>query len=298
MPSLTTRATISLPQLTFDTRDPLLLCLRKKFREEFNTTEHKSYEATDAEETEELSLLGDVDIYAPQFNKRVPGIGLSERVHIAAADKKKVDKTSISLPIPRTLKLFNFNTKPFILESCIPIEEFRNQYPPELLFDFILEARRIHSPPTPALLPRSSLSGATLHSVASPHRFTEIPNLQPDVPQDLQQPDSASLVVLEPHLYYNIDQNFVKEVYKWLDHINIPFALSFPNFNSRIIHSKDISNLIQAYDCVNHTDTPSASSRPDSHSRAIDNEAAWNLVEDNVRQRKSPRRQTPEQNVD
>lgn len=241
--------------------------LPKKPHEEFNSIKYKFFEATEAEETEEFSLLGDADVYAPQFNQRVPGISLSKRRHITAADKKKVDKASISLPVPRTFKLFTFNTRPFILESCISIKEFRKRYPPEVLFDIILGARQTPPHSTPAVLQRTSLSGTTLHSVACPRRFTAIPDLQPDVSQDLQQPeitdDSASLVTLEPHLY-NLDPDLLTRVYGWLDHVDIPFALSFPNFHSRVISSEDI----------------------------------WKLIERDARQKKSPLRQIPNQNVD
>ena len=208
-------------------------------------------------------------------------------MHITAAHKKEVDKASISLPVPRTLKLSTINTRPFILESCIPIEEFRTRYPPELLFDIILEARRIRPHSIAAVIQRISLSGTTLHSVASPHRFSEIPNLQPDVAQDLQQRDSASSIILEPHLY-NIDPEPVKK------------AHSFPNYHSRIISSEDVGDPIEQRVRQGNIASEDVADQIEQRVRQPNrsSEDVAYLIGQKVRQRKSPRRQIPKQNVD
>lgn len=191
----------------------------------------------------------------------MPGTSLSKRVHITAADKKKVNKASISLPVPRTLKLFTYNTRPFILESCIPIQEFRERYPPSLLFDIILEARRLHSHSAPAVHQRDSLGGTTLFSVTRQQRIAAHSNLPPNLSQDLQHGrvanDTASPVILQPH-HNNIEPELLVRVYRWLDHVEIPTPVprlvntqtaategNLPNFNSGFVLSEEVWDLIE-----------------------------------------------------
>ena len=183
-------------------------------------------------------------------------------MHITAADKKKVNKASISLPVPRTLKLSTINTRPFILESCIAIQEFRKRYPPSLLFDIILGARRLHSHSSPAVHQRDSLGGTTLHSVNRQQRIAAVSNLPPNLSQDLQHGrvanDTASPVI-HPH-HNNIEPELLVRVYKWLDHVEpehsslVPRLVNthtaateanFSNFNSGFVLSEDIWNLIE-----------------------------------------------------
>ena len=172
---------------------------RKKPREELNDIKPKFHEATDAEETEEFSLLADV--FAPQFLKRVQGNSgcIGKRVHLTAADKKKVNKASIGLPIPRTLKLFIFNTRPFILEFTLPLEEFCKRYPGHLShvrfnpeFKSILPTRHSHSHSAPAVQQRISLSGDTLYSRDDQQIFAALPDLPPSPSEDPQNRQISS----------------------------------------------------------------------------------------------------------
>ena len=255
---------------------------RKKPCEETSTTKPQIHEATDAEETEEFSLIGDADVYALQFNKRVPETRLSKRVHITAADKKKVNKALISLPVPRTLKLFIYNTRPFILEFTSPVKEFCERYSASQLFNIILEASRLHSRSAPAVLQRTSLSGTTLNTVAHQQRFAALPSLPPDLSQNFQRSqisnDITSPVIHQPH-HNNIEPELLEKVYNWLDHVNTPIA-----------SEAESSNLVS--DSVNipiATDPGFSNFVPGF----VISEDVWDLIEQTARQRKSRLRQMP-----
>ena len=147
----------------------------------FHHKKPKLHEVTEAEETEEFSLLADV--FAPQFDKRVPEntARLGKRVHLTSADKKKVNKASIGLPDPSTLKLLTYDTRPFILKHTIPLEEFRKKYSRQLIntrinpeLDTIFEDRQLKVHSTPAVQQRTSLG-----SIPDQQPFAALPELAP-----------------------------------------------------------------------------------------------------------------------
>ena len=211
------------------------------------------------------------DVFAPQFDKRVPEntARLGKRVHLISADKKKVNKASIGLPDPRTLKLFTYNTRPFILKDTIPLEEYREKYPRQLIntgikpkLDTIFEESEVHS--APAVRQRTSLGGTTLLSIPDQQTFAALPNLAPGPSEYLQNrqtsKDLASSVTVDSRLTNVKPETFVK-VNTWLDQINVPTGAEpeFSNSFSDLVHDEEV----------------------------------WDLIERIVRQRKSPLRQMP-----
>ena len=206
----------------------------------------------------------------------MPGTRLSQRVHVTAADKKKINKISISFPIPRTLKLSTINTRPFILESCIPVQEFRERYPPSLLFDIILGARRFQSHSAPAFHQRNSLGGTTLYSVTRQQRIAAHSNLPPNLSQNLQHGqvanDTASPAIFHPH-HNNIEPELLVRVYDWLDHVEVPTATE-----------AESSSLVPR-----SVNTQTAN----FNSGFVPREDVWDLIERSTRQRKSHLRQMP-----
>ena len=242
---------------------------RKKPREELRSTKPRLHEATYAEEIEEFSLLADV--FAPEFSKRVPGADgrIGKRVHLTAADKKRVNKASIGLPVPRTLKLFTYNTRPFILERTLPLEEFRKIYPGHLShvrfnpeFPTISETRRSYPQLAPAVQQRISLSGATLYSVTDQQTCATLSDLPPGPSENPQnrQVEVAPPVSLGPRLN-NIKPEPLVNVHTWLNHDNVPIS-------AESVSSNLISDL-------------------------VNNKEVWVLIERSARQRKSRLRQMP-----
>lgn len=222
----------------------------KKSREELSNTKSKLHEATDAEENEEFSLLADV--FAPQFDKRVPGNDacLGKRVHLTAADKKKVNKASIGLPVQRTLKLHTYNTRPFILEHTIPLEEFREKYSAGQLFNTVLEARRSNFHSALAIQHSTSLGGFTLCSIidqqtsAAPQDLAKFPakGLRNRATPD----DTATPVTLDSHLN-NVKPELRVKIHTWLDHIkpSIAAAPRSPKLASDLVNDQEVWELIE-----------------------------------------------------
>ncbi|KAF6219772.1 hypothetical protein HO133_003597 [Letharia lupina] len=247
---------------------------REKHCEELSKTKPKFHEATDIEENEEFSWPGALaDVFAPQHNKRVAEntASLGKRVPLTAADKKKIDKESIGLPIPRTLKLFTYNCRPFILEDTIPLEEYRERYPDQLVqirIDIgsgpVFETRRSQLYSAPAVQQRTSLSGTTLHSTTKQQTFAALQELAPRPSEDFQtrqiSNNTASPVILHSH-QNNIKPELLLKIYTWLDHVSISIAAEPESLDS-------VSDLV------------------------IDEEV-WELIERSARQRKSRLRQIP-----
>lgn len=237
---------------------------RKKPHEELSKTKPKFHETTYAEETEEFSLLADV--FAPPFNKRVPGndARLGKRVHLTPADKKKVNKASISLPVPRTLKLHTYNTRPFILEHTISLEEFREKYSAYQLFNIIVEARRSNFHSAPAVRPRTSLGGFTLCSIIDQQTSAAPQNLAAVPSEDLhnrETPDNTALPVTLDTRLNKVKPELLVKVHTWLEHVNAP-----------IVAEPESSNLV---------------------SESVIDQGNWELIERSCRQRKSRLRQMP-----
>ena len=248
------RGPISPPWLTFDTRS---LFARKKPGQELSKTGPKFHEATQAEEDEEFTLVADV--FAPQHNKRLPRgtAQLGKRVNLTAADKKKVDKASIGLPIPRTLKFFTYNCNPFILESCIPLEDIRTRNLGQLInnrinpgFNTRSEARPAHLNSSPGIQQRTSLGGTTLCSIAGQEHSAAPRDLVPGPPEDLQNAqisnNTTSPVISTSHLN-NIKPELVVKVYTWLENVSTPVItdLGFPNFVSSLGIKEEVWSLIE-----------------------------------------------------
>lgn len=243
---------------------------RKKPREELSITKPKLHEATYEEEIEEFSLSADV--FAPEFLKRVPGADgrLGKRVHLTEADKKSINKASIGLPVPRTLKLFTYNTRPFILnlERTLPVEEFRKIYPGHLSHvRFNPEFPTFSDQLAPAVQHRTSLSGDTLYSANDQQTCATLSDLPSGPSENTQNRQAvnavnevASLVNLGPRLN-NIEPEPLVNVYTWLNHANNPIS-------DESVSSNLFSDLINS-------------------------EEVWALIERSARQRKSRLRQMP-----
>lgn len=233
-----------------------------KPRNELSNIKANLHEVTDADEIEEFSWLADV--FAPQHNKRVPEntARLGKRVHLTAADKKEGNKASIGLPIARTLKLFTYNCRPFILEDTIPLGEFRKRYLSQLINTRLHFRSYYHS--ALAVQQRTSLSGTTLHSRKEQKTLAALQDLAPGSAQDLQNGrltnDIASPVTLASHLK-NVKPEVLVKVYTWLDNVDIPVAAEPGSSNS--------------------------------FSDFVVDEDVWELIERSARQRKSRLRQMP-----
>ena len=187
---------------------------------------------------------------------------LGKRVHLTPANKKKVKKASIGLPITRTLKLFTYNCRPFILEDTIPLQQFHERYLDQLIDISI--SRRSYTHSALAVQQHTSLSGTTLYPRTDQQTFVTLQDLAPGPSKDLQtrqiSDDIASPVTLKSHLN-NIKPEVLVKVCTWLDHVNVAIA----------------------------AEPESPDSLPDLD---ID-EDVWELIERSVRQRKSHLRQVP-----
>lgn len=174
-------------------------------------------------------------------------------MHLTAADKKQINKASIGLPVPRTLKLFIFNTRPFILQFTLPLEEFRKRYPGHLShvrfspeFPKILPIGRSRSHSAPAVQQRISLSGTTLHSRDDQQIFAALPDLPPSPSEDPQNHqisnDVASPVNLSPRL-----NNIEPELHACLDHFDVPVPAEPESSNlvSDLVIDEDVLDLIE-----------------------------------------------------
>lgn len=293
------------------------------------------HEATEAEENEEFTFQVFCDVFAPQHNKRVPeGTAiLSKRVPLTTADKKKVNKASISLPVARTFKLFTYNCNPFILENCVPVEELRKKLISRQITNLSRpgNAHLIEEPPpdshsAPAVQQRTSLGGATLYSINDRRTFAARPELQPSDSVSSQNRQNSEIVAcsVASHLRLrsNVRPELLVKIYSWLDHVEhhveTPIevdlgsanSVSGPVIDTPIAAEPESPNLIP--DPVIHTpaaaepeapnlipdpvnDTPTAAEpeAPNLDSDLVLDEEVWDLIERDARRRKSRLRQIP-----
>ena len=276
------------------------------------------HKATYEEETEYLTYPGPADIFAPQHlerseeNRARP----NRRVALTAADKKKVNKDSIGLPVDRTLKLFAGNCQPFLIDYCIPVDEYRERYPDQLkIVDWkfgvgpIYEIPRSHLAAFRAHQRRTSLSGTTLHSIAQLPSNQALPGLPPRTFEDLQNRQTsntiASPVIVEPGLS-NIPPDCLGNLNTWVDHASIPAAADF-EFHLGLVVNKDVwdyidENLVIDEDVwvlIERSARQRKSRRRQINPKPVsddddDDDDDWDLIERIARQRKSHRRQLPD----
>lgn len=275
----------------------------KKACQELCTTGLKVHEATRAEEEEEFTF--GVDDYAPQHDQRVPRgtAPRGSRGPLTAADKKKVKKASIGLPIPRTLKLATINCNPFILGYSLPVEDIQEERRqnaaqstntsdlavldfPVLNAPYPFERRQTQSFSTPAIQPRTSLDGTTLFSLANQATVAATQDLIPGHPEDHQDTQlsvsTASPVIFASHLE-NIKPELARIVSTWL--INV---------TTFIDTEPGLANLVS--DFINERDWVVINAEPVFLRillKLIHNKELWILIDRSDRQRKSGRRQMP-----
>ena len=222
------------------------------------------------------------DTFAPQHNQRVPrGTALvAKRVPLTAADKKKVNKASVGLPILRTLKLASGNCFPFILKDCIPLGDIRGVVLRDIInnrndsgLTTVSEARRPRLPSTSGPQQRDSLGGTTLYSVAEQANVAA-PQEQVQGPSENFQdhPTSANAplqIRVSPHSS-NTRPELAVNVNGGLGDISTPIASESqsPILTTQLEYSDFISNL------------------------DLDEET-WDFIERGCRQRKSRLRQIP-----
>lgn len=213
------------------------------------------------------------DVFAPQHNKRVPKgtAHLSKRVPLTAADKRKVNKASIGLPLPRTFKLFTYNCNPFILEYSLPVGDFHKKNLDHHVkirtiagFNTTSEAPRAPLRSTPAAEQHTSLGGSTLYSIANQDTFAAPRDLRLDPSENLQNRQTSNKYarpIISNSRLNKINPKLVAKVYTWLANVSAP-ADTEPEY------SNFVSNIV------------------------IDEEG-WDLIERSARQRKSRLRQMP-----
>ena len=218
--------------------------MRKKRTEELSKGGPSYREATQEEEDEEVTFVGDV--FAPQHDKRLPrgAAPLGKRVPLTAADKKKVDKFSIGLPVQGTLKLFTYNCRPFLFDFLTPLHEFRDTYPDghgnvrgDPRYDAILEARLSELYPVSEVQQRISqitLSGVTLCSAATQQVLAEfVRDSNGNLQSRLVSSDPGSPLVLQDH--------------SSSDHVTTRAATEpdFQNFISNFVNNQEVLELIE-----------------------------------------------------
>ena len=241
------------------------------------------HKATYEEETEYLTYPGPADIFAPQHLERSEEKRArpSRRVALTAADKKKINKESIGLPVDRTLKQFAGNCSPFLIEFyCIPVDEYRERYPDQLkIVDWkfgvgpIFEIPRSHLSSFRAHQQRTSLSGTTLHSIAELQSIQALPDLPPNTFEDLQNRQTSNNIhspVIVESGPSNIPPDCLENLNTWVDNASIPAAAD-SEFHSGLVVNEDVWEFIDE--------------------DLIINEDVWVLIERSARQRKSCRRQ-------
>ena len=159
-------------------------------------------------------------------------------MHLTVADKKKVSKASIGLPLSQTLKFFTYNCNPFILEFCIPVEEFRKKSLGQL------DDTRADSSLNTVPDARISLGGTTLFSLLNQETFAAPPNLVVGLGQTSD--DTVCPVAL--NLYDNNRRvRLAEKVCGWLDHITSPVAIDpeFSDFVHNLVVDEEIWELIE-----------------------------------------------------
>ena len=224
--------------------------------------------------------------FAPQHNQRVPrGTALiSKRLPLIAADKKKVNKASIGLPIFRTLKLATENCFPFILNNCVPLEAIQRNLGQIINnrndsgLNTVSEARRPRLALN-AVQQRISLGGTTLYSVAEQAPFSVPQELRQGPSEDFQnqpqdqtqnQPtrDNDPLQISVRSHASNYWTQLTVRVDAWLKDVITPTELEFPSLATQLEASAFFS-------------------------RRDLSEDDWNVIERVCRQRKSPLRRVP-----
>ena len=204
---------------------------------------------------------------------------------LTAADKKKVNKASIGLPILRTLKLASGNGHPYILENCVPREDIRRNFS-ELInnrndsgLTTVSEARRPRLSLRPlaltsAVRQRTSLGGTTLCSiaeeatVAAPQESVQVTSEHRG--EDPAPVNAAHQIRVRSHPSY-IRSEFDSKINTWLEDSSTPTATE-PDTSS-------LATQLQYSDYLTDID--------------IDDEDLWELIERDCRQRKSLSRQMP-----
>ena len=227
----------------------------------------------------------EANTFAPQHNKRVPRDTalVTKRVPLTAADKKKVSKNSIGLPIPGTLKLASGNGYPFILENCVPREEAIRRNLGELInnrndsgLTTVSETRRPRLPTTPlplasAVQQRTSLGGTTLCSIAEQETFAtpqESVQVTSDHRGDHPAPVNTPLQIrVSSHSSY-LRPELALRIYSWLEDISTPIA-DEPD-------SSSLATQLQYSDYLTDIEV---------------DEDVWELIDRDCRQRKSRSRQ-------
>ncbi len=206
--------------------DPRPFPATKKPLEELGIIGPKIHEATDVEANEEFTLLADT--FAPPFIQRAPEgtAPLGKRKHLTAADKRKVDKASIGLPVDRTLKLFTYNCNPFILEFTIPLEEFRKKslgqpvnIPSHPGLNTISGPTPAHVHSTSGVQQRISLGGTTLCSIVDQGPILAPQDLVPGPAEDSQNrqtSNEAALPVISNSYQTNVNLKLLAKVLTWL----------------------------------------------------------------------------------
>ena len=225
----------------------------------------KLHEATEAEENEEFAFQVLPDIYAPQHNKRLPrGTApcLGERVPLTAADKKKVNKASIGLPVARTFKLFAGNCAPFILERCVPVEEALSHPPTYVPHRSLLNTRSPHDRLAPRVQQqRNSLGGTTLFSATDQQENLAIPPPPLDLLRSLQNRQVFN-VVSSPLIPYvrrsTLQPSQIVRIYTWLDHVEVdvdtPTAAEAESSN--LVSDSNIDEEVLNLDHVTNVEKP------------------------------------------
>ena len=266
-------------QLIFDTRSS---SSNQNSREGLSNTAPKPREATDVEKSEEFTF--EANTFAPQHNKRVPrGTALvTKRVPLTAADKKKVNKSSIGLPILGTLKLASGNGYPFTLKNCVPREAICRS---ELInnrndsgLTTVSEARRPRLSLTPlplasAVQQRISLGGTTLCSIAdqataaAPQESVRVTlEHRGDHPTPV---DTVLQIRVRSHSSYLIPEVALR-INTWLEDSSTPTATE-PD-------SSSLATQLQYSEYLTDIEV---------------DEDVWELIERDCRQRKSLSRQMP-----
>ena len=228
----------------------------------------------------------EANTFAPQHDKRVPRDTalVTKRVPLTAADKKVVNKASIGLPIPGTLKLDSGNGHPFILDNCVPREAIRGNHG-ELInnrndsgLTTVSEARRPRLALTPlpsnsAVQQRISLAGTTLCSVAEQATFAapqESVQVTSEHRGDHPAPVNTSLQIrVSSHSSY-LGPEIASTIDSWLEDVSTSIATE-PDLS-------DLETQLQYSNYLTYIGV---------------NEDVWDLIERDCRQRKSRSRQMP-----
>ena len=208
---------------------------------------------------------------------------VTKRVPLTPADKKEVDKTSIGLPVPGTLKLASGNGHPFILENCVPREAIGRNLG-ELInnrndsgLTVVSEARRPRLlltplPSTSAVQQRASLGGTTLCSIAEHATFAapqESVQVTSEHRGDHPAPVNTPLQIrVSSHSSY-LGPELALRINTWLEDISTPTEPDSSSLATQLHFSDFLTDI------------------------DLDDEDVWELIDRDCRQRKSRSRQVP-----